>query len=110
MSMECVTIRPAVDGDGNPKVTTQGTQVVLPSGECLPRVVGIEINGSVDDVWLATIHCHARLDANGIKASPVYYKGKVTLWQRLCARLGGLDLDVTTLDSVAREFWDGRAR
>ena len=110
MSNEYVTIRPAVDDLGNPKATTQGTQVVLPSGEYLPYVVGIEINGSVDDVWRATIHCHARLDPRGLKAVPRQYNGKPTLWQRLCARLGGLDLDVTTLDSVSREFWDGSAK
>ena len=107
MSMEFVTIYPALDEHGQPRPTTQSTKVMLPGGEYMPGVTKIELEGDVDDLWRAKIHCTARLSKNGVRAVPIYATSKFTLWQRLCARLGGLDLDVTDLDSDSREFWDG---
>lgn len=103
MNTQLVTIIPDVPmGEGARR--TQGTKVLLPDGRHLPGVTRIVITCDTNNVWRATIDCLANVPAfDGVEAE-VRVEARWRRWLRVVQRWLGRDVEVTTLDSTAREY------
>ena len=92
--------------------TANGTKVVLPGGEVLPRVTRIELVAEVNNVWRAKIEC--LVQAPEISAEAEFVTSKpLTRWRRWLLWLAGVDAaDVTSLSDEARVWqslsWEQR--
>lgn len=65
---------------------TQGTKVLLPSGEELKGVHKIVLTAEVNDFWRAEIHCFAQVTDLQAQA----FVHRPSLWQRLVGWARGL--------------------
>lgn len=64
---------------------TQGTKVLLPSGEELKGVHRIVLVAEVNDLWRAEIHCHAQVT----DLTALAFVHRPTLWQRVMGWVRG---------------------
>lgn len=90
---------PSADG----YTQTQGTKVML-GDVAIPGVTKIHLFAWPNNVWRAdiTVMCEPPEVPAGAMLEVV---GPLTWWRRLLLRMAGVDtIDVTAIDSIAREF------
>jgi len=85
-AVQLATIIPGpVSEDGYHR--TQGTKVLLPSGEELPRVTEIQLDAQVGDVWRAVITCMAHVEPISAAAEIRCAGTKLSWKERLLGRV-----------------------